>query len=214
MLKTNIKASSISNLTDARYYAAWHVNWLGFDLRSTADNALSLAEVKAIKEWIEGPTIVGEMDLFDFERAKEIIDFLELEAIQVGMFTPVEQLQSLQSYTIVKEVIIEPSMTFSDLETHLSTYFEVTDYFLIDFEKNGISWPTLKEETLFTIKELQDICQRQQILISIGGTAADIVEILDILQPQGLSIKGGEEEKVGFKSFDEVDEIFERLEEK
>jgi len=31
------------------------------------------------------------------------------------------------------------------------------------------------------------------------------------LQPYGLSIKGGEEEKVGFKSFDEVDEIFEVL---
>ena len=213
MLKTNIKASSISNLTDARYYAAWHVDWLGFDLRATATNALSLPEVKAIKEWIEGPVIVGEMDLFDFEKSKAIIDFLELEAIQVGMFTPVEQLQSLRDYTIIKEVIIEPSMTFSDLQAHIATYFDVTDYFLIDFERNGIDWATLKENRLFPIKDLKGLCQRQQVLLSIGCTAADVEEVLTTLQPHGLSIKGGEEEKVGFKSFDEVDEIFERLEE-
>ena len=86
MLKTKIKASNISNLTDARYYAAWYVDWLGFDLRAS-ENTLSLAEVKAIKEWIEGPVIVGEIDLFDFDKSKEIIDFLELEAIQAVSYT-------------------------------------------------------------------------------------------------------------------------------
>jgi len=62
MLKTRIKASNISNLTDARYYAAWTVNWLGLDLRASAEQPLSLEAVKTIKEWIEGPVIVGEMD--------------------------------------------------------------------------------------------------------------------------------------------------------
>lgn len=212
MLKTKIKASNISNLTDARYYAAWYVDWLGFDLRST-ENTLSLAEVKAIKEWIEGPIIVGEIDLLDFEKAKEIINFLELEAIQVGMHTPITQLQSLQDYTIIKEVVVEPDMKASDLEAHLSEYFDVVSYFLLDFDKNGIDWQQIKEGTYFSVAFLQAICKRQEILLSINYQPAEIEEILEHIQPYGLSVKGGIEEKVGFKSFDEVDEIFEILEE-
>ena len=212
MLKTKIKASNISNLTDARYFAAWYVDWLGFDLRST-ENTLSLAEVKAIKEWIEGPVIVGEIDLLDFEKAKEVITFLELEAIQVGMYTPVEQLQSLQNYTIIKEVVIEPTMQASDLEAHLAEYFDVVSYFLLDFDKNGIDWEQIKKGTSFSMAFLKALCQRQEILLSVNSKPTEIDDILKNIQPYGLSIKGGIEEKVGFKSFDEVDEIFEILEE-
>ncbi len=213
MLKTKIKASNISNLTDARYYAAWYVDWLGFDLRASAENTLSLAEVKAIKEWIEGPVIVGEIDLLDFEKAKEIINFLELEAIQVGMYTPIAQLQSLQDYTIIKEVVVEPDMKASDLEAHLAEYFDVVSYFLLDFDKNGIDWQQIKEGISFSVEFLQAICERQEILLSIHHQPTEIEEILERIQPYGLSVKGGIEEKVGFKSFDEVDEIFEILEE-
>jgi len=118
-----------------------------------------------------------------------------LEAIQVGMFTPVVFLQSLQDYTIIQEVIIDTSMTFSSLQAHIDTYFDVVDYFLIDFE----------------IEQLQALCRRQNIILSIACKATEIESMLAKLQPYGLSIKGGEEEKVGFKSFDEVDEIFEVL---
>jgi len=38
-------------------------------------------------------------------------------------------------------------------------------------------------------------------------------EILTEINPIGITIRGGEEEKVGVKSFEEVDELFEMLEE-
>jgi len=211
MLKTHIKASNISNLTDARYYAAWTVKWLGLDLRASAEQPLSLEAVKTIKDWIEGPVIVGEMDILDFEVAKSTIDYLSLEAIQVGMFTPVPFLQSLQDYTIIQEVIIDASMTFTALNTHITTYFDVVDYFLLDFEKNGLTWEALQNNSSFSIEQLQALCRRQQIILSIACKATEIEVLLAKLQPYGLSIKGGEEEKVGFKSFDEVDELFEVL---
>jgi len=211
MLKTNIKASNISNLTDARYYAAWAVNWLGLDLRASAEQPLSLEEVKAIKDWVEGPVIVGEVDILDFEATKSIIDFLSLEAIQVGMFTPVEFLRSLQDYTIIQEIIIDGSMTFSTLTAHIATYFDVVDYFLLDFEKNGLTWEALQDHSSFSIEQLQALCRRQKIILGIACKATALESLLAKLQPYGLSIRGGEEEKVGFKSFDEVDEFFEVL---
>ena len=157
---------------------------------------------------------MGEIDLLDFDKAKEIINFLELEAIQVGMYTPVAQLQSLQDYTIIKEVVVEPDMKANDLEAHLTKYFDVVSYFLLDFEKNGIDWQQIKEGTLFSVDLLKAICQRQEVLLSINCKLTEIENILDSVQPYGLSVRGGIEEKVGFKSFDEVDEIFEILEEK
>ena len=84
MLTTTVKASSISNLTDARYFAAWHVDWLGFDLTPDGLTILPLPEVKEIKDWIEGPKIVGELAVLDIEQSQQIIDFLSLKYIQVG----------------------------------------------------------------------------------------------------------------------------------
>ena len=129
MLKTKIIANQITNLTDARYYAAWYVDWLGFDLRRTTQDNMALEEVKAMKEWIEGPVVVGELDWLDYEKGKAIIDYLELEAIQVGMFTPVEYLQGLSNKTVIKEVIIEKNTTYEAIFAHLEEYFEVVDYF-------------------------------------------------------------------------------------
>jgi len=161
MLKTKVIASNISNLTDARYYAARYVDWLGFDLRTASQNKMALEEVKAMKEWIEGPVVVGELEFLDFEQGKAIIDYLELEAIQVGMFTPVEYLQSLPM-TIFKEVIIEKNTTAEEVRTHLDQYFEVVDYFLLDFVKNGWTWAALSKNNSFNKIHLAQICQKKK----------------------------------------------------
>ncbi len=213
MLTTTVKASSISNLTDARYFAAWHVDWLGFDLTPDGLTVLPLPEVKEIKDWIEGPKIVGELAVLDIEQSQQIIDFLSLKYIQVGMHTPVEYLNSLTVDSIIKEVIVEPSTTFEALKAHLSTYFDYVDYFLINFDKNNLEWTALENGEILTIVQLQEICQQYEIFLSINFTPTNIKKILKTIQPLGISVKGGMEEKVGLKSYDELDEVFELLEE-
>lgn len=212
MLSTTVKASSISNLTDARYFAAWHVDWLGFDLTPHGLNILPLPEAKEIKDWIEGPKIVGELAVLDIEQSQQIIDYLELENIQVGMHTPVEYLNSLTVNTIIKEVIIEPSNTPDDLKAHLNTYFDYVDYFLINFNKNNLGWKIIEKGSTINVKQLQAICKQYEVFLSIDFNASNIQKILTTIQPLGISVKGGAEEKVGFKSYDELDEVFEVLE--
>jgi len=213
MLKTTVKANSVSNLTDARYFAAWHVEWLGFDLTYEGLKTLPLAEVKEIKDWIEGPKIVGELDILDVSESQQIIDFLTLEYIQVGMFTPVEHLNSLNVSSIIKEVIIEPTTTATELNAHLNTYFDYVDYFLINFDKNNIDWRSLQTNDRLNVIQLKQICEQYEVFISIDFNATNTTELLNMLNPIGISVKGGIEEKVGFKSFDELDEVFELLEE-
>jgi len=214
MLTITVKASSVSNLTDARYFAAWHVEWLGFDLTTSGLERLSLPQVKEIKDWIEGPKIVGELEVLDIEQSQQIINFLALECIQVGMHTPVEYFNSLTVSTIIKEVIIEATTTYASLKQHLDIYFDYVDYFLIDFSKNTINWKSLKEGTgNLTWKELKEICSQYEVFLNLDYTSKNTTEIVETINPLGLVVKGGVEEKVGFKSFDELDEIFELLEE-
>ncbi len=213
MLKTTVKASSVSNLTDARYFAAWHVEWLGFDLTYEGLKTLPLAEVKEIKDWIEGPKIVGELDVLDVTESQQIIDFLALEYIQVSMFTPVEHLNSLTVSSIIKEVIIESTTTAAELKVHLDTYFDYVDYFSLNFDKNNIDWKSLQSSTNLNASHLKQICKQYEVFISMDLNADNTNDLLTNLNPTGISVKGGIEEKVGFKSFDELDEVFELLEE-
>ena len=86
MLKTRIKASQVTNLTDSRYFAAREVEWLGFNLDAGTENFIHPQNIKAIKEWLEGPKIVGEFGMQDSNEIKAAIDFLGLDVIQVGMY--------------------------------------------------------------------------------------------------------------------------------
>ena len=73
MLKVKVKAGSITNLTDARYFAAREAEWLSFPLGEGA-GMIEPIKVKAIAEWVDGVKIVGE---FNFSSPEEIVSLSE-----------------------------------------------------------------------------------------------------------------------------------------
>ncbi len=213
MLKTNVKASNITNLTDARYFAAWEVKWLGFDFQEGSENYISPPTMKAIKEWVEGVKFVGEFPFTTAEDMNAAVAALELDAIQVGMFTEVEVLEKISEVTVIKEVVISPDVDEASLENHLQLYAPHVEYFLFSFEKSGTTWEMMKNgKSQISIAVLGKICNQYKIILSIDLSPDALEEILAIPNLHGLNVKGGEEEKVGVKSFDELDEIFEALE--
>lgn len=212
MLKTKVKASSITNLTDARYFAAWEVEWLGFDLNQGSANAIPLQNIKAIKEWVDGVKIVGEFAMQQQSEIEEAFRLLQLDTVQVNMSLPLESWMHLEQQDLIKEVVVEKDMTAATLHEHLTDHAAYANTFLLDFAKNGWTWEELKRSTLLSVNELADICREQQVLIGLDFTAAIVEEVLEHLQPYGINVRGGLEEKVGYKSFDELDDIFEVLE--
>jgi len=213
MLKTNVKASNITNLTDARYFAAWEVEWLGFNFEQGSENYIAPQSMKAIKEWVEGVKFVGEFPFASAEDIHAAVEALELDAIQVGMFTEVDVLEKLDNVTVIKEVVISAEVDEVSLENHLNLYASQVEYFLLSFEKNGTTWEMLKSgERQISVAAFEKICAQYKIILSIDLSQDALEEILKIPNLYGLNVKGGEEEKVGVKSFDELDEIFEALE--
>lgn len=212
MLKTKVKASAVTNLTDARYFAAREVEWLGLPLGQGAESNVAPAAAKAFVEWVDGVKIVGEFGFSDAAEIQEMHEYLWFDAVQVGMFTPLEELMKLERLAIIKEVIFEKSASEKELAEHLSTYAARCDYFLLNFEKTGITWEDVKAGQPFSVEALRALCEKYQVILAMDFSPENLPEILTQINPHGLNLTGGEEEKVGFKSFDELDEILDELE--
>lgn len=212
MLKTNIKASQISNLTDARYFAAWGVEWLGFCFDFGQDGYIAPQEVKAIKEWVVGPKIVGEFGAGQsLEEIQKYINLLQLDMIQVGPFADLELIKQLD-IPVIKSFLIESLEDLNDLPLLFAEFSPFLDFAILDFNKNNISWESIKTNPT-ALAMVKEIALKNLVMLHIPlANAEEMDEIRVESNTYGFCLQGGEEEKVGYKSFDELDDIFETLE--
>ena len=209
MLKPKIKASHITNLTDARYFAAKEVEWLSFNFAEKTDNYIEPMRARAMFDWVEVPHIVGEFDGFDAESVNFYAENWGLKAVEVGAATEVFDLKS--DY-ILKKISVNPATTAEILRGQLTPFVNIIAAFEIDFEDHKITFSDLKNGKYpLSIDDLSVLFQDFKIILSIDFQLVELENILD-LSPFGLALKGGEEERVGVKSYDELDEIFDKLE--
>lgn len=75
-------ALGITNLTDARYFSAMGVDWMGFDLRS--DSSIGLSHVQAFSEWIEGPALIADVRGKDVDQIAEILSGFKADGLIVS----------------------------------------------------------------------------------------------------------------------------------
>lgn len=199
-----IKASRITNLTDARYFAAKEVDFLGFNLEEGTEGYLDPMYMKAIREWVEGPRITGEFSRASPAYIREAVPFFGLDAVQVTA-AYADQLAQFEGL----ELIVE----FSEEDLNDWSLAERAAPFASCFLAN-LRWtphllaPNLSE----TARRLRDWCAAWPVLIQTDAPAAQMPDLLAALQPAGLGLVGGEEERIGVKSFDEIEAIFDLLE--
>lgn len=190
MLRTKIIASSISNLTDARYFAAWGAYAMGFDLNIGSANFVSPTQVHAFKDWISGPKIIGEFTGLQSKiEVDELVQVLSLDAIQLGHFAPKDWKFEVPVY---REVLI----------TNTEDIPEADNYII----KSEGTWDGHKLDLLTSFTE------RKPAYLDISLKVDLYQTLIEDTKLSGFVLRGGEEEKVGYKSFDEIDEILEAIE--
>ena len=211
MLKIKVKAGSITNLTDARYFAAREVEWLGFPI-GKGEGLIEPLQVKAIAEWVDGVKIVGE---FGFSQRDEILTVCQqigIDTVQVGMFFSNKEISELKGLRIIKEVVVDSSLTETQLEDHLDAYANLCDFFLLNFSATGYTWADMAIGHPFTIDFIKGICKKHRIILNLDCHESEVDKMISEIEPFAIGINGGEEERVGVKSFDDLDEILDVLE--
>ncbi len=78
MIERRIIAQNITNLTDARYFAALGVDYISFNTLPDSLYAMSLEQILEIKDWVEGPKCLIEANALEFD---EIADGLILKTV-------------------------------------------------------------------------------------------------------------------------------------
>ncbi len=180
-----IFAANVSNLSDARYFSAWEVDYLGFDLHPYSEEKWQKA--LAMAEWIEGPTMVLPLHQ-------------NMPSTEKDSFVPLFEWQ--------ESMVAFPNGSF---------FCTLPTSFLLDFEhdllpKNGIYIFSLSTQIDAISKDaLKTLCQHFDVYMDADIPIDNLSEMINTFQPTGLVIRGGEEEKPGFKSFDELDDWFEAI---
>lgn len=213
MLTTKVKASAITHLTDARYFAAWEVVWLGFHLSPGSAESVDARLVTTLKEWVDGVKICGEYTLASLDELLKAKTLLQLDSLQLGMLTPLETLQQLQGkIEIIQELVIESYADLDELEEFLTEREEFVDFFLLNFSKGGLQLEDLKAGTPFNIALLKTWAKKYAILIDLSLNQTSPSAFLADIPVKGFAVQGDAEDKVGYKSFDALDDFFEDLE--
>lgn len=212
MLKIKVKASQITNLTDARYFAAKEVEWLSFNFQEGTENYIDPMRARAMFEWVQGPHIVGEFDGLAAAEINFYTEGYQLSHIQVGQMTTAETIFELKATSIIQEIIVEAFTNVDILRGMMQPLIATVEAFQLNFERNNLPFSSLLDEnSMIMYQDMKDLCTEFNVILAIDFPADSLDAVL-ALNPYGLSVRGGEEEKVGVKSFDELDDILDRLE--
>ena len=214
MLATKVLASGITHLTDARYFAAWEVDYLAFPIGEGVAESISWDYLNALREWVEGPTIVAELGkIEDAAVAAELLLQQKIDTALVSSFAPATAPEKLHEagIKVIVHVPVAGHQSSDDIAEVIAEHPKAV-LILLDFEHGGITWNDLVAGHPFGLPALTEILNNHPCLLQIGLDGANPQELKDAHPVVGLAVRGSSEEKVGYKSFDDLDDLFEALE--
>jgi phosphoribosylanthranilate isomerase len=208
-LKIHIKAGNITSLTDARYFAAREVSWLGFcfDPKNTA--YIQPSVVKAMKEWVEGPQLIGEFGAQDADEIIAIAAAIGLDALQIPYSFPADEWLKFNSHLVIVHLLMAKITTTAALRAIIDATSAIASGYLLDFEEQ--TWEEITHSSIPFV-DLEGIFNEHKCFLHGNLTTATLPDVLQYLRPYSLELRGSAEEKVGIKSFDEMDELLDVLE--
>jgi len=200
-LKTKVKISQITNLSDARYCAGMGVHYLGFNFSVNHENYVSPETFQEIKTWISGPEFVGEFEDSEPSYIREIISKVALDWIEVCQPEKLNEL-SLIGKPIILRCKVDRCGSLSQLEDEMNFAKDMVDFFLLERTAGDI----------YSMEKIFKLSQTYPILLGFGIKKENVHKIVLETEIKGIALKGGREEQVGFKDYEGLADILEELE--
>lgn len=194
MLKTQVKVSSIANLSDARYCAGMGVEWLGFPLLD-----LTLERFTEIRNWLAGVQIVGEFTKATAEQIREAVSTYKPDVIEIDSSV---SLVAIQSIDIPK--ILRVNIDTDNLPAIFAASAPYVSHFLVVGDS---------VDSLTGMEASIEIWSAQYpIILGLDILESDLDEWVEQSSIQGIGLVAGEEDRPGFRDFTDLMTILEKLE--
>jgi phosphoribosylanthranilate isomerase len=197
MLKTKVKISNVTNLSDARYCAGMGVEMIGFSM----DN-FPFETYKEIRGWLSGVQIVGETSEEDFLKINELKEQFLPDMIQVNHWDNLQEIKKLGL-----PIILKVDFAKDNLPALFQSTVADVDYFLLE---SSDDFSRLDDAT---ISQIDSWSFKYPILLAFGISDKNVEQILAETNIEGIAIEGTEEERPGYKDFTEMMDLMEALEE-
>lgn len=204
MLKTIVKISNVTNLSDARYCAGMGVEMLGFSIDETNDNYVDFKKFKEISSWVAGVQIIAETEATDAGLLLEKIEQYQPDVVQISHAALLPWLKSETDKPLILKV--EADQDADTIEETLVKNASFVTYFLLESNTNrplSGDWPDF----------LNVLSARFSILLGFGVTPENAPSLLDGIEVAGIAFRGGDEIRPGYKEFGDLMDVLEALEE-
>jgi phosphoribosylanthranilate isomerase len=194
MLKTQVKVSSIANLSDARYCAGMGVEWLGFPLQE-----ITVEKFTEIRNWLAGVQIVGEFTKATADQVREAVAIYQPDVIE---FDSSVSLVAIQSIDVSK--ILRVNIDTDNLPAIFAASAPYVSHFLLVGDS---------ADSLIGMEASIEIWAAQYpIILGLDIPEDDLDEWVEQSSIQGIGLVAGEEDRPGFRDFTDLMTILEKLE--
>lgn len=189
-----IKATKISHLTDARFFAAHPlVEWITYNV----PDIQALSSSKEINAWITGMKKSADMHKMELSNVYQAYSELRLDAVDMGS----------ADYRKYKDELDIPVL----LRVHYTPDLSYR-YYIGQEEK--IKYIILEIDDMESVDylKLQKLCESYPTIISTKLSDEILIEIIKLIKPAGIELEGSAEEGTGLKNFDYYQNIFDTIE--
>ena len=201
-LKTFVKVSRVSNLSDARYCAGMMVNMIGFNLDEGDQDFVDAQEFQEITEWVAGVKFVGEFESSDINSIKLKSQDYALDYIEVSNPDYLEEVKEL-GLPVIFKVKIREAAHIEKLNILLTYVADFSDFIVIECE-NPLFFTGIDES-------LKENSNNYPLIKAYNITEETVKHLSDPWT--GIQLVGTSEDHPGFKDYGIVMDILEVLEE-
>jgi phosphoribosylanthranilate isomerase len=194
MLKTLVKVSAITNLSDARYCAGMGVDFLGFPLEQ-----IPVEKFTEIRNWLAGIQIVGEFSMHQADVIKA----------KVAEYQPdVLEIDTKVNLVAIQEIDIPKILRVNIDSDNLPAVFAASAPYVSQFLLVGDS-----PQSLDGMEGSIEIWSAQYpIILGLEIPESDLDEWIDQSSIKGIGLVAGDEDRPGFRDFTDLMNILEKLE--
>jgi phosphoribosylanthranilate isomerase len=200
-----VMVRGINNLSDARYCAGMGADCLTFRLDPSWADHLTPEAVQELGGWVSGVQLIGEFDALPVAEINSLARTCGLHAVLLHRRRPAQELAELEvpAYKLINWI---PDMLPEDVELRFREQQASYAGFVLAAAPSPLPNTT-------QLTRLTEQARRYALWLGEGFAPTDIRNFVETVRPAGIVLEGGHEIKPGLRDFEEMEAVFEALEE-